>query len=112
MWCGATLRYRRLEGGGPSPERFAGRYVQRGLDISAEVTAAGEGLGLSIRSPIGALRAELRPIDRDLFLLSSPDEAALRPDRPWLAAVRFGADGFVLNSDRTKGLAFIRADGG
>jgi CubicO group peptidase (beta-lactamase class C family) len=92
------------------PGRFAGRYVQRGLDLRADVTDAVDSLRLAVRSPLGAFRAELPPIDEDLCLLCLTDEADLRPDRPWLATIRFDTDGFVLNSDRTKNLLFAQSD--
>lgn len=111
IWCGTKRRYQRLNNGAtPRPGRFVGHYVQHGLNLQADVTNAVDSLRLAIRSPLGAFRAELPPIDEDHFLLCLTDEADLRPDRPWLATIRFDTDSFVLNSDRTKNLLFAKSD--
>jgi CubicO group peptidase (beta-lactamase class C family) len=111
IWCGTKRCYQHLsDSSTPRLGRFSGRYVQRGLDLQADVTDTADGLRLAIRSPLGALRADLRQIDEDLCLLRLTDEMNLRLDRPWLATVRFDAGGFVLNSDRTKKLLFARSD--
>lgn len=104
LWCGAARRYRKL-----TPRRadaaLSGRYANaaQGLDVVIEGDAIAAEFRL--RSDLGAFGCRIEALDRDLWLMR-PADTAIQTGDGWMAVLTATASGFVLSSERTRGLSF------
>lgn len=105
LFCGTPRIYRPLPAQGRAVRSLAGRYRNPAQDLDV-VIAGDETRGeFQLRSRIGAFTARLIALDADYWMLLSPGDSEFRPGRPW-ATMTVTRGGFLLNSERTRGLAF------
>ncbi len=94
--CGVRQIFRRVAATA-RPRDLSGRYANTTLGLDARI----DGAALLVRSDVGALRVDLVWIDDDLLLARAQGTSS-----GWMGSLRVIGDGFVLTTDRTKGLVF------
>lgn len=104
LWCGEPRRFRKLE---PckADRSLSGRYVNRAQGIDAIIEGETGHAQLRLRSNLGVLDGSIEPLDRDIWLMR-PDGQHPDGGSDWTATLTATSSGFVLDSERTRGLAF------
>lgn len=105
-FCGTPRTYRPLPSE-PASKSLTGRYRNNAQKIEVEIAGEEKNGTFVLRSDLGALTAPLVAVDEDLWLLLPPD-TGLRPGGAWSGMLQITEQGFELNSERMKRLAFTK----
>ncbi|PWK68250.1 serine hydrolase domain-containing protein [Aminobacter sp. AP02] len=108
VFCGTPRVYAPLQAGATAARPLAGRYVNKAQDLEVEISGDASKGEFRLRSGLGAMSAPIVAADADLWFLLQPG-TDMRPGLPWNATLAVTSDGFEMNSDRIKKLAFKRA---
>ncbi|HQZ11878.1 MAG TPA: serine hydrolase domain-containing protein [Devosia sp.] len=106
-FCGTPRVYRPLADGAAAAKPLAGRYRNAAQDMEVVIDGDNRKGTLRLNSPNGVLISPVVAADDDLWLMLEP-MADFRPGAAWSAVLQVTPDGFELNSERVRHLAFTR----
>lgn len=103
-FCGTPRLYVPLGAEAKSVAPLTGRYANTAQGLEVEIDSDSQRGMFRLRSHLGAMNAPIVAADSDLWILLQHDT-----DSPWTATLNLTADGFEMNTNRTKKLCFKRA---